>query len=314
MHRLDHRADLAHVEPRRTGWINPKPIDHFARALELDPTKTAEGEEDAGPMSAKKIDEYLYNGDVTCAESAQRKARLIRDRTLLASFNFRFDSRIYWATAKTDEEGSTQLTVDEVANCAPRLLYMERDNIIDETNYFVEIDFPFQATQKARFSNTAISAPGEFNKRLLAFGGMWSGAPFQLAHIIRNQLKRIKIVNPIKFTGYAAEYDAWVLGDIAVRAGRVEKLNEDKYFDFGKAAVKMASEERVLTIHYSADAFKFDWVKDVWEAWGPRGLATLAFFTLSLFSVQIRAHQQSLGFLEIYGEAGSGKTTLLFFL
>jgi len=55
-------------------------------------------------------------------------------------------------------------------------------------------------------------------------------------------------------------------------------------------------------------------VSVLWTAYGPKGLAALAFFTMSFFAVQIREQQKSLGFLEITGLPGSGKSTLVEFL
>src|SRR3546814_13404148 len=69
-----------------------------------------------------------------------------------------------------------RLDVEEIANCAFRILYMERDETLDETNYFLQPDFPDgQPTVKARFSSNACAAGGEFNTRLMAFAGGWSG-------------------------------------------------------------------------------------------------------------------------------------------
>jgi len=272
------------------------------------------GDENKGPLSTEKLEDYRWNAEVTLAEHQQKKARLIYDRKALASFDFRFDSRIFWARAKHDPEGGTDLLVDEVANCAFRILYRERDELTDETNYFLQVDFPNAIpTAKARFSSSTCAASGEFKKRLFAFGGMWLGSQEQLDRLMRNQTRSLKTVEPIHFTGYSAAHNAWVLGDIAVREGRVIPIGSEKYFDFGRQAVKLRSDERTLSIDWNPDQLDFSWIRDVWTAWGERGILAVAFFTLSLFAVQIRERNQSLGFLEIWGEAGSGKTTLVAF-
>lgn len=274
------------------------------------------GDPGKGPLDEDALADFIWNGDITLAETAVRKARLIYERKSLASFHFRFDNRIYWARSKsTDDDGSTGLNVDEVANCAFRILYRERDEAADETNYFLEMAFPNATpTAKARFSASCCAASGEFKKRLFAFAGQWSGSQEQLDRLMRDQTRTLKTVEPVHFTGYSEAHNAWVLGDIAVRDGRLLKLNSERYFDLGKSAVKLRSEERILDITYDPDRLDVSWITDLWTAYGERGILSLAFFTMSLFAVQIRAKHQSLGLLEICGEAGSGKTTLIVFL
>ena len=271
------------------------------------------GDAEKAPLGPEAIDEYLWNGAVTIAETARDKAKLIYDRKLFASFDFRHGNRLWWCrvTYKDDER---DMSVEEISNCAFRMLYRERDEIADETNYFLQVDFPDQPTVKARFSAAACSNSGEFKKRLMAFAGMWSGTGEQLDRLMRNQTRKLKVVEPIPFTGYSAPHRAWLFGDMAVRDGRIEKINGENYFDFGKQAVKLRSPERLLEIHYDPDKLDFDWIPDLWTAYGPKGFVTLAFFVMSFFAVQIRDRHKSLGFLEITGLPGSGKSTLIEFL
>ena len=70
----------------------------------------------------------------------------------------------------------------------------------------------------------------------------------------------------------------------------------------------------MLQIEYDPDRIKFDWLAEVWTAYGPRGMIALAFFVMSIFAVQIREKHKSLGFLEITGQPGAGKSTLIEFL
>lgn len=279
------------------------------------------GSAEDGPLGPKAIDEYLHNGAITIAEEARIKARLIVDRAqsrarAISSFDMRHDNRIFWVYVKTDADtGNSDLQLVEIANCAFRLLYRERDEIADETTYFLKIDFPDRTGQvKARFSSAACANAGEFKKRLMAFAGMWSGSGEQLDRIMKTQTRRLKVVEPIGATGYSPAHSAWVLGDLAVHQGRVLKVNSENYFDVGKYAVKLRSAERMLQIDYDADQLRFEWLDDVWTAYGPRGLIALAFFVMSVFAVQIRKRHKSLGFLEITGPPGSGKSTLVEFL
>jgi hypothetical protein len=270
------------------------------------------GAPEGAPFSPEKVDEYLWNGAVTIAKTPRDKAKLIRDGKGLANFDFRHGNRLFWAKTTYDEDQKPELLVTEIANCAFRILYREWEEVLDEANYFIQIDFPDGVkSEKRRFSNSACTNSAEFKKRLFAFRGMWSGTGEQLDRLMRRQTKKIKTVEPIAFTGYSAPHRAWVLGDLAVRDGRVIEVNNENYFDLGKSAVKLKTPERILDIDWQPDKLKFDWVPLVWEAWGPRGMVALAFFTLSLFAVQIREKHKSIGFLEITGQPGSGKTTLV---
>lgn len=272
------------------------------------------GDAQKAPLSPDKIDEYLWNGEVTVAPTARAKAKLIADRKLLASFDLRHSNRLYWCRIKYDEDHDRTLEVDEIATCAFRMLYRERDDIVDETNYFLQLDFPDAPTIKARFSNNACANSAEFKKRMLAFAGQWSGTQEQLDRLVRNQIRKLKTVTPVGATGYSEPHKAWLFGDIAVKNGQLVQLNAEKYFDFGQQAVKMSSDERMLAIEYNPDKLDFSWLPDLWTAYGPKGLVALAFFAMSLFAVQIRSRDGSLGFLEITGMPGSGKTTLIVFL
>ncbi|MCP2016864.1 toprim domain-containing protein [Qipengyuania citrea] len=279
------------------------------------------GEAEKAPLAAAALDTYLHNGAITIAETAVQKARLIVDRAAagaraMSSFDMRHGNRIWWVRTKTEEEsGQTQIDLTEIANCAFRLLYRERDEIADETTYFLQIDFPDRAgSVKARFSSAACSNAGEFKKRLMAFAGMWTGSGEQLDRLMKTQTRRLKVVEPIGFTGYSQAHGAWVLGDLAVAKGRVLSVNSENYFDVGTHAVKLRTAERMLAIDYDADQIDFAWLEDLWTAYGARGLIALAFFTMSLFAVQIRERHKSLGFLEVTGPPGSGKSTLIEFL
>ncbi|MCH2486132.1 MAG: toprim domain-containing protein [Erythrobacter sp.] len=285
------------------------------------------GNREDGPMGSRAIETYLHNGAITIAETPMQKARLIVDRAAvnaraMSSFDMRHGNRIWWVRVKADDDDgdggpvrARQIELTEIANCAFRLLYRERDDIADETIYFLKIDFPDRAeTVKARFTNGAVSNSAEFKKRLMAFAGMWTGTGDQLDRLMKTQTRRLKVVEPIKPTGYSPAHKAWLLGDIAVHQGRVLSLNSENYFDIGQRAVKMAYNERLLSIEYDPDRLKFEWLDDLWLAYGPRGMIALAFWVMSAFAAQIRARHKSLGFLEITGPPGSGKSTVLEFL
>ncbi len=280
-------------------------------------------------MTPDHIEEYLWNGEVAIAPSASEKACLLYEKRKWSNFSLFHDSRTWWASFSaqrieevTLKEGVTQraairlcANVIEIANCSFRTLYRERDEVIDDTAYYLRVDFPGKhPTAKGRFSSAQLTAAPEFKKRMFAFGGMFTGTTGQLDRLMQVQTRELKTVEPIDFTGYSKKHGAWLFGEIAVRGGRVHRLNEEDYFDFGRDAVKLRTAERLLEIDYDPDNLDTAWLSNLWIAYGPKGIVALAFWQMSFFAEQIRERQKSLAFLEVTGEPGSGKSTLLEFL
>jgi hypothetical protein len=294
-------------------------------------------------LGADQVAEYLWNGEVTIAATAAEKAFLIYDRHKSASFGLVFGSRQMWATfdlsaieeqvahlrEKGEDDGLDMEElwrmasrragrVEEIANCAFRALYFQRDQATDESCYYLRVDFPSDRPAiKDTFSGASLAAGAEFKKRLISVapGGIWTGTSIQLDRLMQRQLATIKSVEAIQFTGYSIEHKAYVLGDIAVHAGRVYERNDDDYFDFGRAgSVKLRSSERLIKVEYDPENMPAAWVEPLATAWGAKGLVVTAFWLASLFAEQLRDAQSSLAFLEITGLPGTGKSTLLEFL
>lgn len=293
-------------------------------------------------LTAEDLETYLENGDITIAQNAAEKAFLLYRRSRRAEFPFTFKARQLWAkfsaerinekvqsyeeekTAvgltkeeKYDRAAREIVEVSEIANCVFRTLYFQRDKDIDESSYYVRIDFPgMQYTVKANFPGPSMAASGEFKKRLISVapGAQWTGSQFQMDKIMARQMFNIRTVDSLYFSGYSIEHGAWMFDDIAVTGGRVIELNEEDYFEIGKIGVKPVAASKDFAIDYDPDGINYDWWPDLWASFGSLGLVTLAFWLLSLFAEQIRREYQSLGFLEISGPPGSGKSTLLIFL
>ncbi|MBX9860682.1 MAG: bifunctional DNA primase/helicase [Sphingomonas sp.] len=287
--------------------------------------------------------DYRWAGDVLVAADEREKAYLIWRKKKWNSFPFTFDGRTWWATLSEErvkariEEGFSgnpelsvadydvkydfaareTISVSMIANCTFRALYFERNVATDNSAYWLRIDRPGDWSEvKASFPGSALAGSGDFKKRMMsvANGAIWTGDQFQLDRIAQRQLP-VRDVTGIEFTGYCREHGAYVFGDLAVSKGRVHQLNEDGYFDIGKAAIKLSTAERILdSIKYDPDRLDQSWLPDFWTAFGARGMVVLGFACgLALFAEQLRQKQQSLGFLEITGVANSGKTTVMTF-
>lgn len=290
---------------------------------------------------AADLDEARYQGALLIAESASEKGLLIYQRNEWREFHFGFDNRLYWWSLDLDKynkavqaiegddngadrelnnkeirEKALRLSgsVTEIANCYFEALYFQRNEITDESWYYLRVDFPHGAPSvKNTFTATHIAAASEFKKRLLgmAAGAMFTGTGQQLEKIMKLQTYGIKTVETIDFVGYSRDHGCYVYGDIAVKDGQVYEANAEDYFEFGKLRIKTLQKGVTIRPSRDAKAYSSEWFKLLWTCFGAQGAVALVWFFGSLFCEQIRARWQSYPFLEATGEAGAGKTTLL---
>lgn len=293
-------------------------------------------------LTAKHLEEYRANGAVLIAGDAFEKAWMMWQQRERTSFPLTFNNEMYWAEfspkkiadtykelmenpdwadrdpKEVRQEAAEQAgAITRICNASFRTLYFQRNPATEESLYYLRIDFPVdKPAVKAGFSGGSMAASAEFKKRLIsvASGAVWRGTGEQLDRLLEAQTRRIKTVETLEFTGYDRAREVYVLGDIAVRRGRVHDLNEEDFFDFGDCSLKLATTERLLDIEYDSQKVPTDWFPVVIDAFGENGLVTTAFWAMSLFAEQIRHETKSLGFLEMSGLPGTGKSTLLEFL
>ena len=298
-----------------------------------------------GKLEPAQIKEYRYHGALLLAPTAREKALLMHEHGGRAEFDLEHGNRLWWFELKEaafnkargdimkvveegklgKEEADKQIaearlsciSVRRIANCYPRCLYYQKNEVTDEAWYYFRIAFPDDRPAiKGTFTAGQLTATAEFEKRLLhmAPGAMWSGSAVQLKHIMGHQLEAPKEVQTVDFIGYSAAHQAYILGPVGVRAGEVCTANAEDYFDFGRLSVKTLQKSIKLNIATQRPAEATGWVDLLWTAFGAKGVVALAFWLGTLFAEQVRAAQQSLFFLEIVGEPGAGKTTLITFL
>lgn len=311
--------------------------DLHQRWMFLDEDKCAEQVE-------RDLKEARHQGALLIAENASEKALLMYDWTERGEFHFGFGNRMYWfkldqekfSRAKQNLESSDrhddQLLNDkqirekalreagcvvEIANCYPRALYFQRNEVTDESWYYFRVDFPHdEPTVRNTFTGGQVAAASEFKKRLLgmAAGAVFTGTGTQLDKIMKDQLFGLKTVKTIDYIGYSKEHGCYVFGDLAVRGGVVEKANAEDYFEFKQLRLKTLQKSIRLEIARTDEGYRAEWVDWLWTCFSTQGIVALAYWFGSLFAEQIRAEYQSFPFLEVTGEAGSGKSTLLMFL
>lgn len=301
-------------------------------------------EEQRAERVEKDLREVRYHGSLLLAETATDKALQMYDWRKQSEFHFAHDNRLYWfkldlekfnkaMQALEDSENAEDQLLDqkqmrekalqqsgcvtEIANCYPRALYFQRNEVTDESWYYFRVDFPHdEPTVRNTFTGAQVAAASEFKKRLLgmAAGAVFTGTGAQLDRIMRDQLYALKTVRTIDYIGYSKEHATYVFGDLAVRGGIVEQANDEDYFEFKGLRLKTLQKSIRLEIDRSGEHYRRDWLDWLWTCFGAKGVIALAFWFGALFAEQIRAAFQSFPFLEVTGEAGAGKSTLLMFL
>ncbi len=294
-------------------------------------------------LAVKDIAEFRHLGALLIAETAAEKALLIyrHSEGQKTEFDVAFRKRLYWfkldleafdRACRTIEDGNDgKLSNEEIreealkkshsirpiANCLPTPLYFQRNATTDESWYYFRVEFPHDAPAvKNTFTSAHLSAAAEFKKRLLhlAPGAVFTGTSQMLERMMERQLYNIRCVETVDFIGYSREHGAFVLGDTAVKGGRIYDLNAEDYFDLGQLSLKSLNQSVQLSINRDLTEYDADWLGLLWNCFGAKGLAALTFWLGALFAEQIRAAQKSYPFMEIVGEAGAGKSTLIEFL
>lgn len=292
----------------------------------------------------KDICTARHYGALLIAENATEKALVMFDWKRRSEFHLEFGNRLYWfkldlekynkaiqELEDSDHHDDQQLNnkqmrakamqqcgaLQRIATCNPKALYYQENKLTDESWYYFRITFAHDAAPiKNTFTSSQIASSAEFKKRLLGIapGGMFTGTTQQLDAFIEEQTDALKTVQTIDFTGYTREHGAYVYGDVAVRDGKVFKLNEEDFFDMDRLSIKTLSQSVILNLNTELEKFDTEWLDIIWQCFGAKGLVALAFWFGSLFAEQIRQHQKSYPFMEIIGEPGAGKSTLIEFL
>lgn len=329
------------AKAREDGWVAKAAQILQPRGLKLDWNDLHQ----RGRLEDKDLEEYRYQGALLLADTAQDKALLVYNKTNRTEFELEHANRLYWfkldlaaySKAKDElekavNEGGAKFmseadirakaleqagVLQAIANCVPRALYYQRNEVTQEAWYYFSISNPHDgAPIKGTFTAGQLTTASEFKKQLLhlAPGAIYSGSSQQLERMLLRQLDNIKVVQTVDFIGYSAAHKAYLLGNYAVHAGHVLEANAEDYFEIGKLSIKSLQKSIALQINTDRESQDKTWPAHLWNAFGPQGYVALAYWFGSLFAEQIRAEQMSFPFLEIVGEPGSGKTTLIQFL
>lgn len=290
-------------------------------------------------LGTDDIANYRYHGALLIAKTASEKALLTYQKENKLEFDVEFNNRLYWfglslseynkqlEQLEQDDTLSEQTKRDkalyashnlrQIANCKPTALYYQKNEFTDEAWYYFRVDFPHNgASVKNTFTSAQIASSTEFKKRLLAIapGGSFSGTTVMLDRMMERDLYNIKRVETIDYIGYSKEYGCYIFDDLAIKDGKLYKLNKEDFFDLGRISIKSLNRSVTLSINKNPTDYTTEWVTHLWKAFGVKGMVALAYWFGSLFAEQIRATQSNFSFLEIVGKAGAGKSTLIEFL
>jgi hypothetical protein len=288
-------------------------------------------------MGEKDIDLYLHLGDLLLAPNASEKALLMYTRQERREFWFTYDSRLYWFKLDMDaydrevqsfeipESGLTPAQREQalkragmvtcICNAIPMPLYFQSNYVTDESWYYFSIESQDGKITKQPFTPKQLTSSNEFKNRLLSTkNSWWTGSGKQLDRLMQDMMHNLKSVETIDYIGYSKEHKTFIYNEVAIRDGRINKINDEDYFEFGRLSIKSLAKSPELNINTSEKEYDPSWSQHVVEAFGTAGTIATAYWLGSLFCEQIRAAHKSYPFFELVGQAGAGKSTLLEFL
>ena len=210
-----------------------------------------------------------------------------------------------------------KLSGGRISNCIPRFLYIERDPLTDEQDYFFDVTFLNSNPKRLiALDGSSLESASSLNKALL---GKTSGGTFDGD---ANDIKALKEewfdhktteITRLRFVGYDKASKTWVYPEFGFHNGKYINQNEMGYLDAGQNKVKTkvgSSQVKMIHREYHDES----WVDLFEKTFGHVGLLVMAWWLCTLYAEHIREKYQDWPFLEFTGDPGTGKTTLLKFL
>lgn len=296
-----------------------------------------------GLLTAEHLKTYRYYGDLLTAKTPTESAVIRYLHHKLAQFYFEHNNRTYWFeldTAKlsklmdieddavADVMGNLPnqneqaektanfirqcSTTHEILNAKLEALYFQRNEITDESWYFVKVTTN-KGEKQITVTGDQLSSPSKLKPRLLSVfsGVLWTGNAMQLDILAKKQMEDLKEVKTTDFIGYSKENGAYIFNDLAVKEGKFYQKNAHDYFKIGRTEIKSLANDPVL--HINTSQADFGWWHNFHHVRGDYGTIVLAWWLGSYFAEQIRAIDRSFPFFELVGQAGAGKSRLLEF-
>ncbi|NRB42977.1 MAG: toprim domain-containing protein, partial [Pseudomonadales bacterium] len=191
-------------------------------------TESANVDWDDRLKNGKLNDEYLrqceFRGELFTAKSAMQFAFLhYMEREQKMTYKlFEFNSRLYKVNIDIKELQDTltengtdhpalhdftgNAKLDEISNCFPEFLYIEKDELTDEQKYFFNVEFSdTRTTCHAALEPSAVNDPRNFSNALLnkTSGGYFEGSAADMRTLRKKWLgSNVDYVEAINYVGY----------------------------------------------------------------------------------------------------------------
>ncbi len=208
-----------------------------------------------------------------------------------------------------------------ISNCLPKFLYAEINSQTEEKHYFFKISFPNRKNPAlAGLSANDLDCPSNFKRSLLSkvTGARFKGVQADIDILHEKWFDHDNgpsEIRTIPFIGYDKKTGIYAFPEFGYFKGKMMKKNQEGYLPFEPVSIKSGLKQLEESVyHVGKNAFDPSWYKDFYYAFKNAGLASLAFWTGSLFAHQIRMKQQGYTFLELSGDRETGKTSMTVFL
>ncbi|GAA4649060.1 toprim domain-containing protein [Kistimonas scapharcae] len=299
-----------------------------------------------GRLTRKYMETGFWRGRVATAPNSQQKAFWLWAKFtrgyIQVSFNralyaYKVDSKAteaiknaidtdnlatLWTNPSADVDSAlmhfvSNLSGERISNCMPRFLYIERDPLTEEQDYFFDIQFR-NGNQRRQIAldGSCLESASSFNKALLnkTSGGTFDGDSKALKQLKEDWFdhKTVEITR-CRFVGYDKDTGVYVFPEFGYYQGRYIPKNKSGFIDAGKHRIKTRVTTAIVHMEHN-DQLNESWIGDFHHAFGDNGLIVMAWWLMTLFAEQIRARHQDWPFMELTGDPGTGKTTLIKFL
>ncbi|MFC6633566.1 toprim domain-containing protein [Microbulbifer taiwanensis] len=285
-----------------------------------------------GQLNDKTIEQCVWRGRIFIAETAKKKAYAIYGRKPFGKSVIEHGDRLYSAKFSLEEFNKANdhepfkwgfcwdafnqaAKVEEISNCVPSFQYTEIDRLTGERRYFFNIKKAGSSRgYLGAFSPNALSDPRAFGLALLTHtdGGSFEGGAGDLKLLKARWLDaEVTRVTTLPHMGYDEQSRAYIFPGFGYSQGKLLTSNEHGFLQVGDTAIKTTLED--MPVHHS-EKFDSSWWPDFTKVFHLNGIATLAYFTASLFARQIKERHQAFHFLEVTGDPDAGKSTLIRFV
>lgn len=207
------------------------------------------------------------------------------------------------------------LSLERISNAAPEFLYIDRNPLTEEQQYFFRFRFANGSpAMQIALDASAVETPAGLNKALLGAtpGGSFSGNPTDMKYLHERWFdQRPSYVETVPFIGYYKESEVYVFGDRGFYKGRRLMVNKQGFMECGQRRFKSGLKSLNLL---TGGNFNPAILTDLHQAYGLNALGLLSWWTGTLFAEQIRALCKFWTFCEYTGDPGAGKSTQIEFL